>query len=142
MNVLIWGIVALAALVAECLTRVRIALCLLIAALVCVPISLLSENMALEIAVFLLLSCLLLCLRFVFMRPKRLKADEGLDEEKIVGSRCRVTETVDNAAGSGQAKCHGIDWAARSLDENEVFEVGETVTVVALEGVRLVCKRS
>ena len=141
MNVLIWGIAALAALVSEVLTRVRVALCLLLAALLCVPVSLLTENIAIEIAVFVLSSCLFLCLRFVLMRPKRMKADEGVDEEKIVGSRCRVIETVDNAAGSGQAKCHGIDFAARALDDNEVFEVGATVTVVALEGVRVVCKR-
>ena len=142
MNVLIWGIVALASLVAEIATRVRVALCIFLAALICVPVSLFAENPALEIALFLLLSCLSLCLRFVFTRPKRMKADEGLDEEKIVGSRCRVTERIDNAAGSGQAKCHGLDFAARALDDDDVFEAGNTVTVVALEGVRLVCKRA
>ena len=142
MNLLIWGTVALVSLVSELLTRLRVSLCIFLAALICVPISAFSANFALEIAIFVLLSALFLCLRFVFMRPKRMKADEGLDEEKIVGTRCRVTETVDNLAGSGQGKCHGIDWAVRSLDDQDVFEVGDTVTVVALEGVRLVCKRT
>ena len=142
MNLLIWGIVAIAALVAELLTRMRVSLCLFLAALLCMPFSVFVENIALEIALFLVLSCLFLCLRFVFMRPKRVKVDQELDVEKIVGTRCRVTETIDNSAGSGQAKCHGIDWAARALDEEDVFEVGDSVTVVALEGVRLVCKRN
>lgn len=142
MNVLIWGIVALAALIAELLTRVRVAFCLFIASVVCVPISLLTENTALEIASFVLLSCILLALRFLFLRPKRMKADKGVDVEKIVGSRCRVTEKIENLAGSGQARCHGFDWAARALDDEEIFAVGDTVTVVAVEGVRLVCKRS
>ena len=142
MNVLIWGIVVLAALFAELLTRVRYALCVLLAALVCVPISLFAENFVLEIAVFVILSCLLLCLHFAFSRPKRLKADEGLDEERLVGSRCRVTDRIENQAGSGQVRCRGLDFAARALDEDDIFEVGDTVTVVALEGVRVICKRA
>ena len=140
MNVWIWVIVAAAALLAELVTRARLALCLLLSALVCVPIALWLENLALEIAVFLLLSVILLFVRAVLLRPKRLKADEGLDEERIVGTRCRVTEQIENPAGSGQVKCHGMDFAARALNEDDVFAVGDTVTVVALEGVRLICK--
>ena len=48
MNLLIWGIVALASFVAELLTRMRVSLCVFLAALLCVPFSVFVENIALD----------------------------------------------------------------------------------------------
>ena len=61
--------------------------------------------------------------------------------EAIVGSKCVVTEKIDNYAGCGQARINGQIWSARGVGENDVFEVGEVLYIVAIEGVKLICKR-
>ncbi len=61
--------------------------------------------------------------------------------ENITGLTCAVVERIDNFAGSGIVKVKGQMWAARSVDDEDVFEPGEKLSVVAIEGVRLVCKR-
>jgi membrane protein implicated in regulation of membrane protease activity len=61
--------------------------------------------------------------------------------ENVVGMRCVVTESVDNSAGCGQVKVGNSGWSARGAGENDRFEVGEVLKVVAVEGVRLVCMK-
>ena len=62
--------------------------------------------------------------------------------EAIVGSKCVVTEKIDNYAGCGQARVGAQIWSARSADEDDIIEVGEVVNIVAIEGVKLICKKS
>ena len=140
MTILIWGAVALAALVTEYLTRVRVAICFLPSSIAAALAFCFSGKFWLEILLFLAVSSVFLLIR-LFMRAKRPTADEGIEVDRIVGSHCRVIEPIDNVAGSGQARCRGCDWAARALDDDETFSVGDIVSVVAVEGVRLVCKK-
>ena len=61
--------------------------------------------------------------------------------DTIVGEKCVVTETIDNFAGCGQVRVKGQLWSARGLFEDDVFEEGEALRIVAIEGVRAVCKK-
>lgn len=58
-----------------------------------------------------------------------------------VGTRVKVVEPIDNLAGSGEVRIGAEMWAARSVSDDVTFAVGETVQIVALEGVRLICKQ-
>ena len=62
--------------------------------------------------------------------------------DAIIGERCVVTEKIDNYVGCGQVKVKGQIWSARSVDESTVFEPGEVLVVVAIEGVKLICKKA
>lgn len=64
----------------------------------------------------------------------------SLDE--IIGERCKVVETVDNYVGCGLVKVKGQVWSARGVDDDDIFEPGERLTVVAIEGVKLVCRKN
>ena len=61
--------------------------------------------------------------------------------EAIIGEKCVVTEKIDNFAGCGQARVGGQIWSARGAVEDDVFEVGEVLNIVAIEGVKLICKK-
>ncbi len=73
---------------------------------------------------------------------KKSSEEKEFHPNNIVGKRCTVTETVDNNAGCGQVKVNGQFWAARAAYDEDRFEIGETIKIVAIEGVRLVCVRS
>lgn len=73
---------------------------------------------------------------------KKTQQDKEFNPDSIVGRRCTVVEPIDNNAGCGQVKVGAQYWAARSVYDEERFEVGDTVKIVAIEGVRLVCVRN
>ena len=59
--------------------------------------------------------------------------------DSIVGKRCVVVERVDNFAGCGQVKVGSQSWSARGTYDDDCFEVGEVLDIVAIEGVKLIC---
>ncbi len=61
--------------------------------------------------------------------------------DTIVGQKCVVTETIDNFAGCGQVKVKGQFWSARGLFDDDVFESGEVLRIIAIEGVKAVCRK-
>ena len=75
----------------------------------------------------------------VFWKSKASKVKET-NIEAIVGERCVVTERIDNYAGCGQVRVNGQSWSARGALEGDSFEVGEVLYIVAVEGVKLICK--
>ena len=70
---------------------------------------------------------------------KKNTQDKEFNPENIVGKRCVVIEAVDNSAGCGQVRVNGQSWSARCAREDDRFEVGDMLRIVAVEGVRLVC---
>ena len=61
--------------------------------------------------------------------------------DAIIGERCVVTEKIDNYAGCGQVKVKGQIWSARGVNEDDVFDEGTALHVVAIEGVKVICKK-
>ena len=61
--------------------------------------------------------------------------------DNVIGKRCIVVEKIDNPAGCGEVRINNQVWAARSVNDNIIFNVGERPKVVAIEGVMLVCKK-
>ena len=73
---------------------------------------------------------------------KKNTQEKEFNPETIVGKRCVVVERIDNYAGCGQVKVNGQGWSARAAYDEDCFEVGETLSIVAIEGVRLVCVKN
>ena len=61
--------------------------------------------------------------------------------DAIIGERCIVTEKIDNYAGCGQVKIKGQIWSARCVMDDDIFEEGDVLHVVAIEGVKVICKK-
>lgn len=72
---------------------------------------------------------------------KLFRKKETCGISSAVGSCCIVTERIDTYAGRGEAKVHGEIWSARGVGDSDVFEVGDKLRVVAIEGVKLICKK-
>ena len=61
--------------------------------------------------------------------------------DTIVGEKCVVTERIDNFAGCGQVRVKGQLWSARGFYDDDVYESGASLRIVAIEGVKAVCKK-
>lgn len=90
-----------------------------------------------QFAVFIVVSGVLLVLtrplvrRFVRQKKVRTNADRN------IGTVAKVTQDIDNTAGTGAANISGVPWTARSAD-GSVIRAGEQVRVERIEGVRLI----
>ena len=78
---------------------------------------------------------------FFIIRRYGIFTGKAVTIDSIVGEKCVVTETIDNFAGCGQVRVKGQLWSARGLYEDDIFESGESLRIVAIEGVRAVCKK-
>lgn len=84
-------------------------------------------------AVFLVVSVLLLVLVRPPLRRRLTPANvPRLGIEALAGKTALVLERV--ARDNGQVKLDGQVWSARPLDENDVYEPGEPVTVMQIDG--------
>ena len=57
-----------------------------------------------------------------------------------IGKECRVTENIDNIAGTGAVSVGGKIWTARTESDEVKASVGELMTAVRIEGVKLIVK--
>jgi membrane protein implicated in regulation of membrane protease activity len=104
-------------------------------------IALLGGPLLLQIAVFLIISIILL----YFTRPlaeKRLRiGHEKNNVDLMIGKTCLVTETIE-PYHTGQVKLNGLVWTAIAKDNMETLTKGELVKIVRIEGVKLIVERS
>ncbi|RAV15773.1 NfeD family protein [Mycolicibacterium sp. GF69] len=137
---LIWLIAALALAGAEAMTGDLFLLMLGGGALAAAGSSLIFDDLWIHGAVFAVVSVLLL----VLVRPalrRHFRAGTGLPDlaEALEGKSALVLDRV--AQHEGQVKLDGEIWTARPLNENDVYEPGDKVTVVHIDGATAVVQK-
>ena len=104
-----------------------------------VVLSLFTEFVLTQIVIFALVCGISFLIGFIFVR---LNHPKNCSVESAIGERCTVVERVNNLAGSGEVKIGRNVWSARSVYDDLTFECGDQVLVVAVEGVKLICKKA
>jgi membrane protein implicated in regulation of membrane protease activity len=130
---LIWLIAALGLAGAEALTGDLFLLMLSGGALAAVGSSLLFDNYVVDGVTFLVVALLLL----VLVRPalqRRFAAGTGLPEpmKALEGKSALVLDRVGRH--EGQVKLEGEVWTARPLNDDDVYEAGDHVTIMRIDG--------
>lgn len=88
----------------------------------------------------LALSAFIVAMIHIF-KKKRNTTSLGNNIDLVIGEKCIVTDRIDNKAGCGQARVNGLVWSARSAFDDVCYEEGEVLQILAVEGVKLVCKK-
>ena len=140
--VYVWIGVIVAAIVLEMLTDQIIAIWFMPSAIICAILDLCGVPLPWQLIVFLLVSVTGIVLSRTVLKKHFNFTKTATNVEAVVGEKCVVIERIDNYAGRGQAKVRGQIWSARSIDDEETFEEGEILRVVAVEGVKLICKKN
>lgn len=136
-----WIGVIVAAIIIEVLTDQLVSIWFVPAAIVSTILDFCNVGIIWQVLVFLIVSAAGIVFAKIFL-PK-LSTSEVLKNniEAIIGEKCIVVEKIDNFAGCGQVKIKGQIWSARGVDEDSIFEEGEILHVVAIEGVKVICKK-
>ena len=100
--------------------------------------ALLGMNQGIQIGVFVVVSVVLLFftrpLAVKYLNTKTIKTNT----EVLVGKTARVIVDINNLKSQGQVVINGLEWTARSSDDTVVFKIGDAVTIVGIEGVKLI----
>ena len=135
---LIWIGVIILAVIIETLTDQLISIWFVPGAVVNVVLDFLGVDLIWQILICLMVAAVGIVFAKTVLNKLSSKRIVKTNVEAIIGERCVVTERIDNFAGCGQARVNGQIWSARGVGENDVFEVGEALNVVAIEGVKLI----
>ena len=138
----IWIAVIVLAVIVEAVTDQLVSIWFVPAAIISTILDFCNVDIVWQIIVFLVVSIVGIILSKTVLSKYIPSKDCKTNFQAIIGERCIVTEKIDNFAGCGQAKVKGQIWSARSVSDDETFEVGEILNVVAIEGVKLICKKN
>lgn len=134
----VWLGVVVLAIIIEIVVPGLVAIWFVPSALIAMLLDLVSVPPAFQTVIFLILSVLFI---FIFRSFVAKKSKSKTNVNAVIGQKCCVIEKIDNIAGEGRVKLGGMEWAARTENENESFAVGDVVTVVSVEGVKLIVKK-
>lgn len=60
--------------------------------------------------------------------------------DMMIGKECVVSEKIDNVLGTGAATVDGREWTARMENDDMKAEVGDQVTILRIEGVKIIVR--
>ena len=135
-----WLAIIVLAMIVEICTDQLVSIWFIPGAIVAIIFDFLNLNLLWQVLIFLTLSVIGIILGKKYLLKSKGTTETKTNIDAIIGEKCIVTEKIDNFAGCGQARVKGQIWSARGVGENDVFEAGEVLRVVAIEGVKLICK--
>ena len=137
----VWLGVTVTAIVIEASTFALVAVWFIPSALISLLLSIFKLPLWLQASVFLASSVLLM----IFLKPfvkKVLKVNYSpTNADTVIGKTGTVIEKIDNVAATGAVKIDGKVWTARSERDNITIDEGTLVKAMAIEGVKLICKK-
>ena len=136
--VIVWLVMVIVFIIAELATVGLLSIWFAAGALFAFLTALLGLNQGIQIGVFVVVSVVLL----FFTRPWAVKylntRTVKTNTEALVGKSARVIADINNLKSEGQVVINGLEWTARSSDDTIIFRTGDVVTVVGIEGVKLI----
>ena len=132
-----WLIVMVLFLAVEAATVGLVCIWFAVGALVALLAAMCGAQLWLQIVLFLVVSAATLYFTRPLVRKYVNSKVEPTNADMVIGKECRVTETVDNIAGTGAVYVDGKTWTARSASD-EVIPEGALVTAKSIDGVKLI----
>ncbi len=136
-----WIGIVIVAIAIEATTDQLVSIWFVPGAIIAAIIDAFGAHILVQTLVFLVLSIVGIFFFRRLVTSKRCTTDTRTNIDAIVGEKCIVTEKIDTFAGCGQVKVKGQVWSARGAGDDDVFEPGVTLQVIAIEGVKLICKQ-
>ena len=136
-NIIIWVIILAAFIIAEAATAQLVSIWFVAGSAVSLIISIFQGPVWLQVAAFIIVSGLTLIFTRPIVRKLKVKEEPKLNNDRHIGKVAVVTKEINNTKSEGSVKLEGMDWSARS-DSGAVIPQGESVTVLRIEGVKLI----
>lgn len=134
---IVWVIAAVILALIEAATTSLTSLWFVGGALVAAVAAMLGAGVFLQVIIFLLISIILLILTRPVLKKKMQVEKERTNVNALVGKPAKVTKEIRRLE-AGEAKVNGLIWMAVAFYPDRVYPVGSEVTIIRVEGVRLI----
>lgn len=134
-----WLVAAILLLVAEFLTYQLVSIWFAAGAVFALFGALMHLPLSVQLAIFVLASCLALILSRPLARHIINERKTRTNADAVVGASGMVTEAIDNLQGKGRVSAMGLSWSARSED-GQCIAPEQPVQVLAIQGVKLIVR--
>ena len=133
----IWLVIAGVCLVIEIMTTGFLVFWLAIGALISMIVSLFTDSILIQTAVFVISSAILIFATKPFVKKFAKTKDVKTNAFSIIGQNGIVTKEIDSINAKGQVKIDGETWSAVGKDDMDIPK-GTEVEVLEIKGVKAV----
>jgi len=137
----VWLIAMIALFIIEALVPGLVSIWFAVGALAALLSALVKAPLWLQIFWFLAVSIAMLCLTRPFVKKYVNSKVQPTNADVVIGREAVVFEDIDNVSGTGAVNADGKAWTARSEADDVVIKAGERVTVLRIEGVKLIVRK-
>ena len=139
--IILWGLVAITAIIVEALTAELVSIWFLPASLISLILAICKVNFGIQVLVFAVATILFMLLFRALLKKKIKKNPNSVtNADALIGETALVILPINNIKGEGQVKLKGQVWSAKMKNATETVEADTLVKVVAIEGVKLICE--
>lgn len=132
-----WFIIFLILLFIEFITINLVTIWFAIGAISAMIVSFISDNFLIQLSVFLVVSFVSLLVTKPLIKKFKYNDFTPTNSDRVIGKVGEVTKKIDSNQ-YGEVKVFGNVWTATSKD---VIDVGESVKVLSIDGVKLIVKK-
>lgn len=136
-SVIIWLCLVVLFVIVETATVSLVALWFIGGSLAALLAAALGAGYALQAAVFVVISAVLLLLLRPLAKKHLSRKFVPTNADRLIGKTALVTQTIDPLRGLGEIRVEGVLWGARCTDADTIRE-GELVRIDRIEGAKLV----
>lgn len=136
-----WIIAMVAFLIVEAVTVGLASIWFAVGSLAAMFCAMFGAQIWLQVVVFLIVSAAALYFTRPLVKKYINEKKQPTNADMSIGKECRVTETVNNIAGTGAVYIDGKTWTARS-ENDEIIPEGELVRALRIEGVKLIVSKT
>ena len=135
----IWLVIAGVCLVIEIMTAGFLVFWLAIGALISMIVSLFTDSILIQTAVFVISSAILIFATKPFVKKFAKTKNVKTNAFSIIGQNGIVTKEIDSINAKGQVKIDGETWSAVGKDDMDIPK-GTEIEVVEIKGVKAIVK--
>lgn len=132
-----WLIIVILLVFLEVITINLVSIWFIASGLVSLFLSFFTNSFFIQFAVFVILGLILMLITRPFFIKKMVKTDVKTNLDRVIGMEGIVTEEITKLK-TGEVKVDGKRWSAIS---DQKIEVGTTIIVESIDGVKLVVRK-
>lgn len=138
MEVISWLIVFILLIGAELATLQLVSIWFAVGAIGALVASLFGAGIEIQLVIFIAISLILLILVKPATSRIMKKHVTKTNVDSLIGQTGKVTSLINNLNGYGTVIVRGQEWTAASVEDHVVIDVGTTVVIRRISGVKLI----
>ena len=99
-----------------------------------------TDNIVAQVIVFVVVSAIALVVTRPLVKKMTKATKQPTNADMYIGKEAIVTEDINNLEAKGLVKVGGSVWTARTEVDNYTIPAGSHVTVIKIEGVKLIVR--